>query len=505
MNVILDRLIESEDEYTRIIESNLETRSVLYSLEPIGLGTPFVESLTSYIMRLATIHNVKVSSLIKLFTPFLDNYLVHMGKRGLNKNITKYINGNGDISEGFVKALENLTCRSDIQYLTMLNWKGIFRNNLIDQHRKWCPYCLEHMKNTSKIIYEPLIWYLSDVQKCELHEVRLLNKCPKCKKNLGFINGNSLVGYCSYCFTWLGETNNLIFKEPLTEEEKFININYQQLIAKSPELNFFPTKLTVGPLLTRIKEKLGFNNFNEMSRFLGVEKSKFSYWVNNKYMPTNNALLKIARKINTTIFDLIYEQKINTNITVCDKKNGNKRKLSPNEIEKVLKSAIKSEVPKSINQLAKEEGFCAETARNHYPELLKIIKDNYESYKRNLIIMKKLEVKRLLIDCLAMPIPISLSELSNRTGISLKMFRRYAPNLSQRVIDRNKEYKRDLRNRNIKMISVEIEKIILDLYKSGKYPSISEVKKRISKPNVFRQEIFIQHYKKFMNTLGYDL
>ena len=119
--------------------------------------------------------------------------------------------------------------------------------------------------------------------------------------------------------------------------------------------------------------------------------------------------------------------------------------------------------------------------------------------------MKKLEVKRLLIDCLAMPIPISLSELSNRTGISLKMFRRYAPNLSQRVIDRNKEYKRDLRNRNIKMISVEIEKIILDLYKSGKYPSISEVKKRISKPNVFRQEIFIQHYKKFMNTLGYDL
>ena len=33
-------------------------RSVLFSLEPINVGTPWVESLTSYIARLASAHAV---------------------------------------------------------------------------------------------------------------------------------------------------------------------------------------------------------------------------------------------------------------------------------------------------------------------------------------------------------------------------------------------------------------------------------------------------------------
>ena len=39
-------------------------RSRLYSLEPIGIGTPEVESLSSYLNRLAQAHCVTVSALI---------------------------------------------------------------------------------------------------------------------------------------------------------------------------------------------------------------------------------------------------------------------------------------------------------------------------------------------------------------------------------------------------------------------------------------------------------
>src|SRR5436309_1509742 len=39
-------------------------RSLLFPLEPIGIGTPFVESLTSYISRLAAVHAVIVSDLV---------------------------------------------------------------------------------------------------------------------------------------------------------------------------------------------------------------------------------------------------------------------------------------------------------------------------------------------------------------------------------------------------------------------------------------------------------
>src|ERR1041385_4375542 len=39
-------------------------RSRLYSLEPIGIGTPQTESLTSYISRLAAAHSVRVRDLV---------------------------------------------------------------------------------------------------------------------------------------------------------------------------------------------------------------------------------------------------------------------------------------------------------------------------------------------------------------------------------------------------------------------------------------------------------
>ena len=40
-------------------------RSRLHSIVPIGVGTPFVESLTGYMIRLAASHAVRVSDLIE--------------------------------------------------------------------------------------------------------------------------------------------------------------------------------------------------------------------------------------------------------------------------------------------------------------------------------------------------------------------------------------------------------------------------------------------------------
>lgn len=43
----------------------IPARSRLHSIEPIGVGTPFVESLTGYMIRLAASHAVRVSDLIE--------------------------------------------------------------------------------------------------------------------------------------------------------------------------------------------------------------------------------------------------------------------------------------------------------------------------------------------------------------------------------------------------------------------------------------------------------
>ena len=54
--------------------------STLYPLDPIGIGTPFVESMTSYIARLAEAHCVFPGVLMrKVIAPFAESHLMGAG------------------------------------------------------------------------------------------------------------------------------------------------------------------------------------------------------------------------------------------------------------------------------------------------------------------------------------------------------------------------------------------------------------------------------------------
>src|SRR2546426_11940697 len=84
-------------------------RSRLYSLEPIGIGTPEVESLSSYLNRLAQAHCVTVTTLMA------HELLPHIGTppplrahpaptppraggRGVSQHLARQLNGLGRIA-----------------------------------------------------------------------------------------------------------------------------------------------------------------------------------------------------------------------------------------------------------------------------------------------------------------------------------------------------------------------------------------------------------------------
>ena len=66
----------------------MPSRSNLYSLKPIGVKTPYIESLTSYIMRLAEAHSVRTWKLIAYG-------LFSLSAKNLNFNINKFAANNG--------------------------------------------------------------------------------------------------------------------------------------------------------------------------------------------------------------------------------------------------------------------------------------------------------------------------------------------------------------------------------------------------------------------------
>lgn len=185
-------------------------RSRLYYLEPIGVGTSYVESLTGYICRLALAHCVSPRTLIR------QEILPMSNQSSKNQScVTKFpsvefavnINGRGVVAQKYVQGLKSLTLKGNLQSLTMLawKWKTLAGGGDPTTHlRAWCPECYQDWRSAQQPMYEPLLWSLAAVTVCPRHRKRLQSKCPHCGQQQRLIAGKMRPGYCSKCQQWLG-------------------------------------------------------------------------------------------------------------------------------------------------------------------------------------------------------------------------------------------------------------------------------------------------------------
>lgn len=94
-------------------------RTILYALDPIGVGTPQVESLTSYITRLAEAHGVFPGLLVsKMIAPLVPGYSPDEKQYGLFADAgerSNLFNGAGLPAIYAVQALSTLTLRTDLR------------------------------------------------------------------------------------------------------------------------------------------------------------------------------------------------------------------------------------------------------------------------------------------------------------------------------------------------------------------------------------------------------
>src|ERR1051326_781774 len=120
------QLYESWD----LTKPRTSSRSSLYHLEPIGLGTPRVESLSSYIERLVAAHLLTTRSLFTQVIGPASNkaYLSSQNPTYDAWNsflpATRALNGIGKVAHDSVSVLESLTLRQ-LRNLTMLRWRFV--------------------------------------------------------------------------------------------------------------------------------------------------------------------------------------------------------------------------------------------------------------------------------------------------------------------------------------------------------------------------------------------
>src|SRR5258708_21478685 len=202
-------------------------RSYLYCLKPIGIGPACVECLTSYLSRLAQEHLVHPRRLIieELF-PIFERVCLPSGHG--NNNLTAFwkdsatLNSTNLTTRDWVQALEKLTLRSDLRYLTMLTWSDVLSPRYLLRHAKsWCAFCYREWCERGFQMYEPLVWMLEVVTVCTHHNCYLNTQCvnQKCKRHLSVLAPRARPGYCDYCGYWLGELLEQTAGELPTETE----------------------------------------------------------------------------------------------------------------------------------------------------------------------------------------------------------------------------------------------------------------------------------------------
>lgn len=372
----------------------LPTRSRLFKLQPIGIGTAQVESLTSYIARLSAEHCVSPRKLL------CTEILAPIGKVTQHYAFSPYfsahqINGTGKLAEVTSLGFEKLTLRHDLRYMTLQMWgKILSHQQLLRKNRAWCQSCYKERLVAEEPPYELLLWSLNDVASCTKHGERLCAECPHCKRQLPFLATDYYPGFCSRCGQWLGTHSTGASKqshERVTKAELSKQFQIQRILGEllSTSASFIspPSRQTFIANLIRLIEKYAKSNINEFSSMVGIWSGTIRRLLASESKLTLGNLYLICSRLNVAPADMLAEQGneeyLKRHHIVVEDLPSLGRITSWSEIEVKLEAALQECPPPSMESVARNLGYNSPKIRRHFPKLCERIISRYKEYKKN--------------------------------------------------------------------------------------------------------------------------
>jgi len=387
---------------------SIPPRSRLYHLAPVGISTPFVESLTSYTTRLAEAHCVTTRRLfIEEIAPRLSSsYFTILQKQGNTVSSfwqkTPTLNGLNAWALDWVQVIEALTGGSKLNWLTMLTWTEVLSSRgLIRQNKAWCPFCYEDWRIAGLQIYDPLLWSLDIITDCPRHHRALQQQCPsaECRRSIAFLESKGRSGHCPHCNTWLGLSADTEFSTCSVREgeelwKEWVTKAIGEMLTAAPTLSRPPTKEHFSHTLEKYIELILKGNTAVLARQLCLHRTTVKDWQNGRQLPQLGSLLKVCHYLGTSPLHLLSKDDVimphkfpslPTKLTATGKNKNTYRpiddELLRQELEKELTS--QDQPPRSKGQILKPLGYNPSTASKHFPELCRKVSARYRAYQKN--------------------------------------------------------------------------------------------------------------------------
>lgn len=444
-------------------------RSRLYSLVPIGVGTPHVESLSGYAARLTVSHSTTLYHIFSKEVAPLINKPGTIGLRVSFASFAKAASGLGVIAADLVRVFEMLTVRQDLRFTTMLPWSGsISSKSLTREWRAWCPDCYEDCALEKGQLYDQLLWSIQSVTICPRHKRRLAHECPHCGRRQVTLAHCVRPGFCMRCQRWLGCRPRWGAQAAppweATEEELRIAEEVGELLAAAPALQSLSNKLSFSESLKAYVGNMFMGRGVPSRVSLPADKQTIRCWLQGTQTPSLALLAKTCLALGVSPVNLLWEINgrnldgeverialghgtagclpatgqmlaVNTAIDWRDAK-------SVARAEKRLREALEEHPPPSLTGIAKELGCAKGTLRKKFPAAASYIAERAAAYYRPSISSEKM--LEALLAALKESSPPTLEEVSRRLGAgasNVTLHKRF-PEESRRIVERYSSYNR---------------------------------------------------------------
>ena len=420
-----------------LCQPSIPPRSILYQLPPIGIGTPGVESLTSYIARLATSHTLTIGTLLEReVARLLDKKYGVANLHGISR-VMGALNGIGSMSRDLVCALTHLTMMQDLQFLTMLSFDNVIPSrNLIRDVRAWCPLCYQTWFDNGDSLYEPLLWSLKPIKYCPVHQTPLADKCPSCQQHNSPFGRKFRLGYCSRCHSWLGKNSiKCLPTKHSLDLELWRAASLGDLLSLTSSLRVKLSIDNITQKLATITNEATEGNIAALSRQLNIPKNTLWLWYHGKNLPSLESSLNICHHFDISLVDFFTGE-------IRDRPKLGSRRMPAQRTEPATS----------------DRAFRPEVAR--------------------------LFLEQVLSQQISQP--PSVTEIARRLGCNRRMLYKHFPDLCSSISNIYKNYLKQTYEENLAYYSQQVQHIVVALYTEGKYPSESRVAAQMTKPGFLR-------------------
>lgn len=368
-----------------------------YRLFPVSLygqDTSEVESLSSYVHRLAFEHGIYVGELLRYA---YSNAIDEIGGPDERPEVPNYIKTGvlvrpSTTSKMYVDLFKVLT-RHDAQQGILWFLDGVISDTTgeIVKGFKWCPECFYEMEQIGDEPYFKLIWHLSCVTSCHLHRTPLLEKCPHCGCDQVSYIKKQPIGYCQRCSQKLSKRKHRLKASEISHSWNLTGSDLVQLfqdLANNPH-----EAITLDGMRTSLD--LMFDYYWSQQR----EEELYQIMGRDKLLAVifgqRNISLKMARrfayKMGLSLFDLLSGSAHQTSAVlnsewVCElppafmlanKKEKHNHRAILRKINKVL---VHSKEPPSLKSLAEAVNISVGYLDYRHPVLAKSVVKEHQEY-----------------------------------------------------------------------------------------------------------------------------